>query len=68
MSALFPFRALRPAPEAAARGSTPTTPGHRTLPRDPHRKGGIQFESDDDLADYMHPDDVPPKPPGDGKS
>jgi hypothetical protein len=30
------------------------------------RKGGISFESDDDdadLADYMHPDDVPPKDP-----
>lgn len=28
------------------------------------RKGGIQFDrdDDDDLADYMHPDDVPPKP------
>jgi hypothetical protein len=24
------------------------------------RKGGISFE-DDDLAEYMHPDDVPPK-------
>ena len=34
-------------------------------PRDPHRKGGISFD-DDDLADYMHPDDVPPKPPTDG--
>ena len=30
--------------------------------RDPHRKGGITFE-DDDLAEYMHPDDVPPKDP-----
>lgn len=29
-------------------------------PRDLARKGGISFE-DDDLADYMHPDDVPPK-------
>ncbi|MBA3459845.1 MAG: hypothetical protein H0T46_07780, partial [Deltaproteobacteria bacterium] len=28
------------------------------------RKGGISFEDDDeDLASYMHPDDVPPKPP-----
>jgi len=26
----------------------------------PAKKGGISFE-DDDLADYMHPDDVPPK-------
>jgi hypothetical protein len=31
-------------------------------PRDPARKGGISFD-DDDLADYMHPDDVPPKTP-----
>jgi hypothetical protein len=31
-------------------------------PRDPSRKGGITFD-DDDLSDYMHPDDVPPKPP-----
>jgi hypothetical protein len=37
------------------------------LPKDPHRKGGISFGSDDDddLADYMHPDDVPAKPPTD---
>jgi hypothetical protein len=32
------------------------------VPRDPARKGGISFD-DDDLADYMHPDDVPPKTP-----
>jgi hypothetical protein len=33
--------------------------------RDKNRKGGISFEEDDDdLADYMHPDDVPPKPSG----
>jgi hypothetical protein len=32
------------------------------FPRDPARKGGISFD-DDDLADYMHPDDVPPKTP-----
>jgi hypothetical protein len=37
------------------------------LPKDPHRKGGISFE-DEDLADYMHPDDVPPKDPSDGDS
>lgn len=29
-------------------------------------KGGIQFDDDEDLAAYMHPDDVPPKPPADG--
>jgi hypothetical protein len=40
-------------------------PSARSLPRDPHRKGGIQFDDDEDLADYMHPDDVPPKPPAD---
>jgi len=42
-----------------------TTP----LPHSPQRKGGISFE-DDDLNEYMHPDDVPPKGPpknpGDG--
>ncbi len=25
------------------------------------KKGGITFDDDDDLAEYMHPDDVPPK-------
>ena len=39
-------------------------PGHK----DPTRKGGISFEEDDDLADYMHPDDVPPKGSTDGDS
>jgi len=33
------------------------------LPHDPARKGGISFDDDDDLAEYMHPDDVPPKDP-----
>ena len=41
----------------------------RSLLHDPHRRGGISFE-DDDLHEYMHPDDVPPKGPsknpGDG--
>jgi hypothetical protein len=44
-----------------------TTP----LPHSPQRKGGISFE-DDDLGEYMHPDDVPPKGPpknpGDGSA
>ncbi|HEV7555786.1 MAG TPA: hypothetical protein VGO00_10045 [Kofleriaceae bacterium] len=33
------------------------------------KKGGINFDdNDEDLADYMHPDDVPPKPdPDDNK-
>ncbi len=30
-------------------------------PASPFRSGGISFD-DDDLEDYMHPDDVPPKP------
>jgi len=43
--------------------SLPTSPGHKRP--DPDRKGGISFDASDDdsdLADYMHPDDVPPKP------
>jgi hypothetical protein len=49
-------------PEAAPRrGVVPT------LPKDPHRKGGISFD-DEDLGDYMHPDDVPPKDPSDRDS
>jgi hypothetical protein len=45
----------RPADEITARGR-PATP----------KKGGISFDDDDsDLADYMHPDDVPPKSKGD---
>jgi hypothetical protein len=44
-------------------------PPRRSLAPDPHRKGGISFD-DDDLNEYMHPDDVPPKgpakDPGDG--
>lgn len=45
-------------------GRKPLVP---TMPPGPHRKGGISFE-DDDLADYMHPDDVPAKDPADGDS
>ena len=37
----------------------------RRLPNNPARKGGIAFD-DEDLAEYMHPDDVPPKPSSDG--
>jgi hypothetical protein len=44
------------------RASTTTRAPTRPIPRDPARKGGISFD-DDDLADYMHPDDVPPKSP-----
>jgi hypothetical protein len=35
--------------------------------RDPAR-GGIAFDDDDDLADYMNPADVPPKPRPDDES
>ena len=45
-----------PAPEAAA----PTARRAPPHPHDPSRKGGISFD-DDDLNEYMHPDDVPPK-------
>ena len=63
-SAPAPAKVWRPAPtdarpddEVPARERPRATPipGHK-----PAKKGGISFE-DDDLADYMHPDDVPPK-------
>jgi hypothetical protein len=63
-----PTNVWRPTPEAEspADDQPPTSPGHKPLPRrDPARKGGIQFDDDSDLADYMHPDDVPPKPRSD---
>jgi len=57
--------AIQPAGSAEPdRPASPTEVGHKKLPpRDPNRKGGISFGEDDDsdLADYMHPDDVPPK-------
>jgi hypothetical protein len=37
-------------------------------PKDPKRKGGIHFDEDEDLSEYMHPDDVPPKGTPDGDS
>lgn len=47
-----------PAPQTAATRKQMPVPGVR--------KGGINFDNDDDdLADYMHPDDVPPKSPPD---
>lgn len=52
--------AAAPAPGPARRG-----PAGR---KDPTRKGGIHFDDDEDLAEYMHPDDVPPKTPPDGDS
>ncbi len=44
-----------PADDAPAPAAKPAAP----------RKGGISWQTDDDedLADYMHPDDVPPKEP-----
>jgi hypothetical protein len=61
------------APPAAADDATdPGRPAvRRGLPKQGARKGGISFDDDDsDLAEYMHPDDVPPKPkdPSDGDS
>jgi hypothetical protein len=58
-------------PPASTRGAaalaTADTPAPRRspLPLDPSRKGGISFDddNDDDLDDYMHPDDVPSRPP-----
>jgi hypothetical protein len=67
--AAAPARVWRPpTPEPAERETEPE-PGRKPIPiaPNPHRKGGISFE-DDDLADYMHPDDVPPKDPTDGDS
>lgn len=43
-------------------------PRRAAMPPNPHRKGGISFDSDDDLEEYMHPDDVPSKPGADGES
>jgi hypothetical protein len=54
-----------PTDERSAPPSVVATKGKPAIPAIP-RKGGISFEDDDeDLASYMHPDDVPPKPPAD---
>jgi hypothetical protein len=42
----------------------PAPSPHHRLASHPGRPGGISFD-DDDLAEYMHPDDVPAKDPGD---
>lgn len=52
--------ATEAAPEPAPAPREP-----RRLPNNPARKGGIAFD-DEDLAEYMHPDDVPPKGSPDG--
>jgi len=64
-----PKRSATPAPTAQAHEPEAPRRGPQlpTLPKDPHRKGGISFE-DEDLGDYMHPDDVPPKDPSDRDS
>jgi hypothetical protein len=50
----------RPDVEAAGPPDPAPAPRRSLHPHDPSRKGGIDFD-DDDLTDYMHPDDVPPK-------
>jgi hypothetical protein len=64
LRATKPIKGLwRPEPGAPALDDDPDPPPvpRRTpTPLDPLRKGGISFE-DDDLDEYMHPDDVPPK-------
>lgn len=58
----------RPPPGSVPSAVDEPAPPHAAAPP-PRRKGGISFtkdqDSDDDLADYMHPDDVPPKPSSD---
>jgi hypothetical protein len=54
-----------PPPEPPAPRDARSARSARRPPADPPRQGGIQFDDDEDLADYMHPDDVPPKPPAD---
>jgi hypothetical protein len=53
----------RPPVEDEPQAAAPIPTRHRPvpLPKDPHRKGGISFDDDEDLSEYMHPDDVPPK-------
>lgn len=54
----------RPEPAASTRKRNPSAePGAKFQVKEPARApakaGGIQFDDDEDLADYMHPDDVP---------
>jgi hypothetical protein len=61
-------RVWRPVdPEPEVEEAPPPSREPRRLPNNPSRKGGIAFD-DEDLAEYMHPDDVPPKPPTDGEA
>ncbi len=57
-----PLKVWRPRADEDSMGPDIPAIPKQPLPRDPHRKGGISFD-DDDLADYRHPDDVPPKEP-----
>jgi hypothetical protein len=54
--------------EPATTDDQPTTPARPAKRKDPARKGGIHFDDDEDLAEYMHPDDVPPKGSSGGDS
>jgi hypothetical protein len=49
-----PMKTWQPLPDDDEPAAAPP------LPAAPRRQGGISFD-DDDLADYMHPDDVPAK-------
>lgn len=50
----------RPEPAASTRKRNPAAePGARFQVKDKAKTGGIQFDDDEDLQDYMHPDDVP---------
>ena len=58
-----PLKTWRSDPEAPGQAPEASAPAARRAPLHPHdpsRKGGISFD-DDDLNEYMHPDDVPPK-------
>jgi hypothetical protein len=70
-----PSRTSGRSPKDTGNEATPGRPASRSgtedlraamSRKDPSRKGGIHFDEDDDLAQYMHPDDVPPKTPPDG--
>jgi hypothetical protein len=60
--AASPARVWRPPAEIEERPADEITARDRPAPK---KRGGISFgkveDEDDDLAEYMHPDDVPPK-------
>jgi hypothetical protein len=63
-----PTKVWRPVVEDAPVPDSPRKPETRERTKDlAPKRGGISFE-DEDLADYMHPDDVPPKPSSEGDS